>query len=198
MVTENQQDLTLLQYPFLPEKFEDFRTKYAKNISEIRKRIYAASVAVGNSPDCGTSSGIFSEYGIDCSVKNLSVKRINVYQIVNKTAEKFGLSMPKIVVSNNILPNAAAAGPSASSGTVMITLGILTQLEEDELFSVIGHEMSHLKAHDSLAMSFLSSLEFLLCFYVFLPLISSFDIILLALVYRCYMSHLLLRKVFGM
>ena len=176
-VTEDQQEIILLQYHFSPEKFEDFRKKYAKNISEIRKRIYEASVAVGKPPDCGTSSGIFSEYGIDCKAENLSVKRINVYQLVKKVAEKFGLPIPKIVVSNTIIPNAAAAGPSASLGTVMITTGILTQLEEDELFSVIGHEMSHLKAHDPLVMSSLSSLEFLLRFYVFLPYITVFGLV---------------------
>lgn len=176
-ITEEQQEIILLQYHFSPEKFEDFRKKYAKNISEIRKRIYDASIAVGKPPDCGISSRIFSEYGIDCRAENLSVKRVNVYQLVKKAAEKFGLQMPKIVVSNTIIPNAAAAGPSAGLGTVMISTGILTQLEEDELFSVIGHEMSHLKAHDPLVMSSLSSLEFLLRFYVFLPYITVFGLV---------------------
>jgi heat shock protein HtpX len=176
-ITEKQQEIILLQYNFSPEKFEGFRSRYAKNISEIRKRIYDASVAVGKAPDCRVSSGIFSEYGIDCKAENLSVKRINVYQLVKKAVEKFGLQIPKIVVSNTIIPNAAAAGPSASLGTVLITTGILTQLEEDELFSVIGHEMSHLKAHDPLVMSSISSVEFLLRFYVFLPYIVAFGLI---------------------
>jgi len=77
--------------------------------------------------------------------------------------------MPKIVVANTIIPNAAAAGPSPRLGTIMVTTGIMTQLEEDELLSVIGHEMSHLKAHDPLVMSSLASAEYLLRFYVFLP-----------------------------
>lgn len=176
-VTKDQQEIVLLQYHFSPENFKKFRKKYAKNISEIRKKIYDSSVAEGKLPDCSVSSDIFSEYGISCEAENLSVKRINVYQIVKKAAEKFGLSMPKIVVSNNIIPNAAAAGVSSRIGTVMITTGILTQLEEDELFSVIGHEMSHLRAHDPLVMSSLASLEFLLRFYVFLPYIVVFGLI---------------------
>jgi len=176
-ITEDQQEIILLQYHFSPEKFEGFRKKYAKNISEIRKKIYDFSVALGKSPDCEVSSGIFSAYGIDCKSENLSVKRINIYQMVKKVAEKFGLPMPKIVVSNTIIPNAAAAGPSASLGTVLVTTGILTQLEEDELLSVIGHEMSHLKAHDPVVMSSLSSLEFLLRFYVFLPYIAIFGLV---------------------
>jgi len=59
----------------------------------------------------------------------------------------------------------------------MVTTGIMTQLEEDELLSVIGHEMSHLKAHDPLVMSSLASAEYLLRFYVFLPYLFFFGFI---------------------
>ncbi len=85
--------------------------------------------------------------------------------------------MPKIVVSNTIIPNAAAAGPSPRLGTIMVTTGIMTQLEEDELLSVIGHEMSHLNAHDPLVMSSLASAEYMLRFYVFLPFLLRFGFI---------------------
>ena len=145
-ISKEKQELILLQYHFSPETFESFRKKYGKNITEIKRRIYETSVAVGKLPDCMVSSKIFSDYGLNCNAENLSVKRINVYQIVKKAAEKFYLTLPKIVVKNTIIPNAAAAGPNASLGTVLITTGILNQLEEDELLSVIGHEMSHLKA----------------------------------------------------
>ncbi len=153
----------------LTEKFKGFRKRYAQNIFEIKKKIFEASIAVGRPIDCGTASGIFSDYGIDCRPENLSVKKVNLFKIVKKAAEKFGLSMPEIVVVNSIIPNAAAAGPSPSLGTVMVTTGILTQLEEDELLNVIGHEMSHLKAHDPLVLASLSNAEFLLRFYVFWP-----------------------------
>lgn len=176
-ITKEQQEIILLHYHFSPEKFKDFRSKYAKNIAQIRKKIYDASVAVGKIPDCRVSSRIFSEYGIECSTENLSVKKINVYQLVKKAAEKFNLPVPKIVISNNIIPNAAAAGPAARFGTVLITTGILTHLDENELFSVLGHEMSHLKAHDPVVMSSLTSFEFMLRFYVFFPYIIAFGII---------------------
>ncbi len=51
----------------------------------------------------------------------------------------------------------------------MVTTGIMTQLEQDELLSVVGHELSHLRAHDPFVMFALSSAEYLLRFYVFLP-----------------------------
>jgi heat shock protein HtpX len=168
-ITKDRPEILLLQYYFSPEKFKGFRKKYAKNIFEIRKKIYETSIAVGRPIDCQSSSEIFSTYGIDCKPENLSVKKANVFQIVKKAADKFGLSMPEVVVVNSIIPNAAAAGPSPGLGTVMVTTGIITQLEEDELLNVIGHEMSHLKAHDPLVLASLSNAEFLLRFYVFLP-----------------------------
>ncbi|MFA5364871.1 MAG: M56 family metallopeptidase [Candidatus Bathyarchaeia archaeon] len=176
-ITKKQQEIVLLQYYFLPQKFEEFRKRYAQNISEIRKKIHEESIADGKLPSCQSSSKTFSEYGVECTPENLSVKRVNVYQIVKTAAEKFGLKTPKIVIKNTIIPNAAAAGPTASLGTVLITTGILTQLEEDELLSVIGHEMSHLKAHDPIVMSLMTSLEFLVRFYVVLPIIATLGLI---------------------
>ena len=176
-INEKQQEIILLQYHFSLEKFEKFRKNYAKNISEIRKKIYEESIATGKQVNCQTSSKTFSEYGIECRPENLSVKRINIYEIVKKAATKFGLQTPKIVVRNTIIPNAAAAGPTAGLGTVLITTGILSQLEEDELLSVIGHEMSHLKNHDPVVMSSMTSTEFLVRFYVVLPIIANLGII---------------------
>jgi len=176
-ITKDQAEILLLQYYFSPEKFKGFRKKYAKNIFEIRKKIYETSLAVDKPIDCKTASEVFSAYGIDCKPENLSVRKVNLFQIVKKAADKFGLSMPRIVVTNSIIPNAAAAGPTPSLGTVMVTTGILTQLEEDELLSVIGHEMSHLKAHDPLVLAFLSNAEFLLRFYVFWPYLFYFGFI---------------------
>jgi heat shock protein HtpX len=81
--------------------------------------------------------------------------------------------MPDIVVVNTVLANAAASGPSLGLGTIMITARLrasaLTQLEDDELLSIVGHELSHLKAYDPLIMFFLSNAEYLLRIYVFLP-----------------------------
>jgi heat shock protein HtpX len=93
-----------------------------------------------------------------------------VYELVKKIADKFGFPMPKIVVSNTMVPNAAAAGPSPSRGVVLITTGLLVQLEEEEVVSVLGHEFGHLKGRDPLLLYGLTSAEFLFRFYVLFPL----------------------------
>ena len=176
-ITEDHPEIHLLQYHFSAEEFEEFRKKYAKKIPEIRKEIYEATIAVDKPIECETAGEVFQNYGIECEPTDFSVKKVNLFQIVKKASSDFGLSMPKIVVTNTIVPNAAAAGPSPGLGTVMVTTGIMTQLEEDELLSVIGHEMSHLKAHDPLVMSSLASAEYLLRFYVFLPYLFFFGFI---------------------
>jgi heat shock protein HtpX len=84
-----------------------------------------------------------------------------VYELVKKVADKFGFPMPQIVVSNTMIPNAAASGPSSSRGVVLITTGLLVQLEEDEILSVLGHEFGHLKGRDPLILYGLTSAEFL-------------------------------------
>ena len=84
--------------------------------------------------------------------------------------------MPKIIVSNTIVPNAAASGPSPSRGLVLITTGLLVQLEENEILSVLGHEFGHLRGRDPLILYGLVSAEFLFRFYVlftFFPIVFS-------------------------
>ncbi|UCE15898.1 MAG: M48 family metalloprotease [Candidatus Bathyarchaeota archaeon] len=176
-VTKDQPEIHLLQYHFSPDKYEEFRKKHAKKISEIRKEIYETTIAVDKPINCEAAGEIFSNYGIDCEPEDFSVKKMNLFEIVKKASDNFGLSMPKIVVTNMIIPNAAAAGPSPKLGTIMVTTGIMTQLEEDELLSVVGHELSHLKAHDPIVMSSLASAEYLLRFYVLLPYLFHFGFI---------------------
>lgn len=168
-ITRRQPEIHLLQYHLPPYRFEEFRERHAKKIPEIRKQIYDVTIATRKPITCDTAGTIFAHYGIACKPDDFSVKKVNLFEIVTKAAHIFDLAIPEVVVANNILPNAAAAGPSPRLGTILITTGIITQLEDDELLSVIGHELSHLKNHDPLIMFFLSSAEYLLRVYVLWP-----------------------------
>ncbi|HLN89302.1 MAG TPA: M56 family metallopeptidase, partial [Candidatus Binatia bacterium] len=59
---------------------------------------------------------------------------------------------------------------SPSRGLVLITTGLLVQLDEEEITSVLGHEFGHLRGRDPLILYGLVSAEFLFRFYVLLPL----------------------------
>lgn len=169
-ITEANPTIHLLEYSLPLEEHDDFRKKYPpEKIAEIKKEVYEATIAQRGEIDCKTTGQIFERHGLQCNPENLSVKKVNVYELVKKIAQKFAFPMPKIVVSNTLIPNAAASGPSPSRGVVLITTGLLVELEEDEILSVLGHEFGHLKGRDPLLLFGLMGSEFLFRFYVLLP-----------------------------
>ncbi len=161
----------LLKYN-LPIKEQDNlkQTIPRDQVLAIKKQVYDEIIAKRGEIDCTAAQKIFNKHGITCQPENLSAKKVNVYELVKRVADKFGFSVPKIVVSNTMIPNAAAAGPSPSRGVVLITTGLLVQLEEEEVISVLGHEFGHLKGRDPLLLYGLTSAEFLFRFYVLFPL----------------------------
>jgi len=170
-ITQSDPIIHLLEYRLPLGEQENFKKNYPPDkLTNIKKEVYEQTIVKKGEIDCETTGQIFNKYGLQCSPENLSAKKVNIYQLVEKTRQKFGFPMPKIVVSNTMLPNAAASGPSPSRGTVLITTGLLAQLNEDEIISVLGHEFGHLKGRDPLLLFGLLSTEFLFRFYVLLPL----------------------------
>jgi heat shock protein HtpX len=184
-ITERNPTIHLLEYGLPFEEHDSFREKYPpEKIAEIKKEVYAETIAKKGEIDCETTGRIFKKYGFECKPENLSTRKVNVYELVKRVADKFRFPMPKIVVANTLVPNAAASGPSPSRGVVLITTGLLAQLEEEEIDSVLGHEFGHLKGHDPLLLYGLMGSEFLFRFYVilaFFPII--FSSLLLFVVY---------------
>lgn len=169
-ITEDNPSLHLFQYHLPVEEYKDFQQRFDRDtLINMKTEIYRKTLGVGKPVDCETVDEVFSGYGFECVPENMSTKTVNVYDIVRRAAERFELPVPKIVIANTIRPNAAASGPSPSRGIVLITSGLLVQLEEDEIFSVVGHEFSHLKGRDPLVLFALTAAEYLLRFYVFLP-----------------------------
>jgi heat shock protein HtpX len=169
-ITQNNPSIHLLEYRLPLEEQENFKKNFpSEKLMNIKKEVYEQTILKKGEIDCETTGQIFNKYGLECRSENLSAKKVNVYELVEKTRQKFGFPMPKIVVSNTMLPNAAASGPSPSRGTVLVTTGLLAQLSEDEIISVLGHEFGHLKGRDPLFLFGLMSTEFLFRFYVLLP-----------------------------
>jgi heat shock protein HtpX len=80
----------------------------------------------------------------------------------------FGLPMPKVGISNTMVANAAASGPSPSRGIVLVTTGLLVQLEKEEILTVLGHELSHLRSRDPIVLLGLVTSEYLFRIFVLL------------------------------
>ena len=174
-ITREKPSVHIFHYHLPVEEYRDFIQRFSRDVlMKIKAEIYERTLAIGKAVDCETVNEVFSRYGFTCRYENMSTKSVNVYEIVKKAAEKFGLPIPKIVIANTILPNAAASGPYPSRGIVLITSGLLVQLEEDEILSVVGHEFSHLKGRDPLLLFALTAVEYLLRVYVFWPFLLFF------------------------
>jgi len=183
-ITQDNPSIHLLEYRIPLGQQESFKKNYPPDkLKNIKKEVYEQTIVKKGEIDCETTGQIFNKYGLECSPENLSAKKVNIYELVEKTRQKFGFPMPRIVVSNTMLPNAAASGPSPSRGTVLITTGLLAQLNEDEIIGVLGHEFGHLKGRDPLLLFGLMSAEFLFRFYVLLPLLPFIFTSLLFIVY---------------
>lgn len=143
---------------------------------KIKKEIYDRTLAVGKALDCDIAGQVLSKYELKCTPEEVSTKVVNVYDIVKKGAERFNFKVPKIVVSNTTIPNAAASGPGHRFGVMVITTGLLTQLDDDEILGVVGHELSHMKGMDTLAFFALMSTQYFLNIYLLWPFIMFFGL----------------------
>jgi heat shock protein HtpX len=169
-ITKDNPIIHLLEY-YLPISEEsDFKKKYSRDqLLAIKKEIYDEILAKRGEVDPEEAQKIFIKHDVPCQLENLKAKKVNVYELVKNIADRFRFPMPKVVVSNTMVPNAAASGPSPSRGLVLITTGLLVQLDENEILSVLGHEFGHLKGRDPLILYGLVSTEFLFRFYVLFP-----------------------------
>lgn len=73
-----------------------------------------------------------------------------VYEIVQKLAQRARMPMPKIYLTPTSQPNAFATGRSPNKAAVAVTEGILRILSREELEGVIAHELAHIKNRDTL------------------------------------------------
>lgn len=171
-ITSENPNVHIIQYQIPEDEYKFFQKILGENaLLKIKKEIYDVSLSQGRSPSCLDGEEVLSRYGAHCNPLRRSSKVVNVYSIVKEAADKFGLPVPQIVVSNNMIPNAAATGPSPGRGLVLITTGLLVRLEEEEILSVIGHEMAHLIGRDPIILLSLISAEFILRLTVILPLV---------------------------
>ena len=72
-----------------------------------------------------------------------------IYNIVENLCMTCNMDMPKINVIDDPQLNAFASGIDKSSYTVTLTTGIINLLNDDELAGVIGHELTHIRNHDT-------------------------------------------------
>ncbi len=72
-----------------------------------------------------------------------------IYNIVENLCIACNMDMPQINIIDDPQLNAFASGIDKKSYTVTLTTGIINRLNDDELAGVIGHELTHIRNHDT-------------------------------------------------
>jgi len=178
-ITDKNPFIHILQYPMSAGMDESNKKLSKKELAQLKQEIYKITIAENGTLDCQKAHDVFVKFGIECKTQDMIAKKVNVYEIVKRTADKFGYKVPEIIISNTLLPNAAASGPSPSRGIVLITTGTFLQLNDEEIESVLGHEFGHLKGHDPLWLYGISAVQYLFWFYIIFSLVRTTSTFLL-------------------
>ncbi|WP_096027014.1 zinc metalloprotease HtpX [Campylobacter lanienae] len=76
-----------------------------------------------------------------------------LYSITRNLCYKANLSMPKLYIINDPIPNAFATGRNPNNSAVALTTGLIDTLNMDEISAVIAHELGHIRHYDILTGS---------------------------------------------
>lgn len=101
-----------------------------------------------------------------------------VYNIVENLTMTCGMDMPKINVVDDPQLNAFASGINKDTYTVTVTTGLLDLLDDDELAGVIGHELTHIRNHDT---------RLLITSIIFVGILSTLTSIVVNMLYRTFL-----------
>jgi heat shock protein HtpX len=74
----------------------------------------------------------------------------DIRKIVAELTQKAKLPKPKLYLSPNPQPNAFATGRNPSHSAVVVTEGLVHNLNKEEIKGVLAHELSHVKNRDIL------------------------------------------------
>ena len=77
-----------------------------------------------------------------------------LYNVVDSMHIAAGVPMPKIYVIDDSAMNAFATGRDPQHGILVVTSGLLKNMNRRELEGVVAHEMSHIKNYDIRVMLF--------------------------------------------
>lgn len=81
-----------------------------------------------------------------------------VYETIAELARRDELKMPEVWVYLDDAPNAFATGPGRNRSMVAVSSGLVNNLSDDEVKSVLAHEMGHVSNGDMVATTLLQGL----------------------------------------
>jgi heat shock protein HtpX len=81
-----------------------------------------------------------------------------IFHSVREIAQRLNITMPEVWIYDSPDPNAFATGPSRNNSMVAVSTGLLNNLNEQEVRSVLAHEMGHVYNGDMFATTVLAGL----------------------------------------
>ena len=102
-----------------------------------------------------------------------------LYNIVENLCMTCNMDMPKINVVDDRQLNAFASGIDAKSYTVTVTTGLMDILDDEELAGVLGHELTHIRNHDT---------KLLITSIIFVGIISTIMSLVVRITYQVFWS----------
>jgi heat shock protein HtpX len=163
-ITEDDRHAHIVECLIPDNEYAKSLTIISKNKVEIKREIYEQTLKINNKIDTSIISSILNKYGIN--VIDVKVTSIDVYKLVDEVRKSFNINMPKVTLMNTTISNAAASGISKKHAIIVITIGLLMSLKEDEIKAVLAHEFSHIVNHDPMIISSIFSLEYLIRIFV--------------------------------
>jgi heat shock protein HtpX len=171
--TMAQPDVTVVTVMSTPEATRSLSKRGNQVMHQIRdqlgKTVFASNV---DSPETKMAiHNILVQAGVNCSIDDIEIRTRNPYALVKKAAEQFHLPIPRIAIVNTPVNNAAATGISPGRSSMTITAGALEDLSDEELESVIGHELGHIRGRDPIILFVVMSVMYVGGLYLWLPLL---------------------------
>ncbi len=106
-------------------------------------------------------------WGDRAALKALDARVISTqeWKALHGTVERLcvlaNMPKPAIAISHRQYPNAFAVGRSPSHSTLCVTTGLLSTLDDDELETVLAHELAHIAHRDVVVMTGAASFRLL-------------------------------------
>jgi heat shock protein HtpX len=173
-ITSSSREVVLVQHQVPEGMLQHYVGEYRDRIKIAKGRAYELYAGCPGTVCAESMAEVFTNAGLPADKNDFLVRRIDIYSMVERVAQKFGLSVPTIVISQDPRPNAAATGFTKRLGTMIITMGLLVQLDEKEIELVVGHELSHLRSGDPIVLFSLVMAEYLARVYIYWQYIAAF------------------------
>lgn len=157
--------------------FRELVTKRWNEIKDIKREIYEQTFSRGLPLTPEVVSGVLEKWNVKCPPSKVNIRTIHLYDLIEEVVKVYGVPMPKTIIANTFIPNAATTGPLLRFTNLLVTTGLTLTLNDDEIKAVIGHELSHAINRDPLLLFLFTSIEYLVRVYVLWGLKWPFDLI---------------------